>query len=93
MILCGWLEAAAASGSPEVPAVHLGFLARAKSVPVEGLQQLAAASGRRLVLCRHSLVSVLKAGQMRFGARVGREKGGGHAAPGRCAWWCVLWLT
>lgn len=51
-------QATAARGSPEVPSAHRGFLARAKSVPVEELQQLAAASGRRLVLCGHSLVSL-----------------------------------
>lgn len=40
----------------QVPSAHRGFLARARAVPVEALAELAAASGRRLVLCGHSLV-------------------------------------
>jgi hypothetical protein len=45
------------SSAQQQPSAHRGFLARAKAVPVEELQDLAAASGRRLVLCGHSLVS------------------------------------
>lgn len=46
----------------QIPAAHRGFLARAKAVPLEQLAALAAASGRRLVLCGHSLVRILPCG-------------------------------
>ena len=38
-----------------VPAAHGGFLQRARTINVQQLHELAASSGRRLVLCGHSL--------------------------------------
>ncbi len=38
-----------------IPAAHSGFLKRARSTNVEQLYELAALSGRKLVLCGHSL--------------------------------------
>ena len=38
-----------------IPAAHGGFLQRARAINIEQLHQLAASSGRRLVLCGHSL--------------------------------------
>jgi len=49
------------AGVLQVPSAHRGFLARAKTVPLQQLQALAAGSGRRLVLCGHSLVSAAAA--------------------------------
>jgi hypothetical protein len=46
----------------QVPSAHRGFLARSKAVPIQQLLALAQGSGRRLVLCGHSLVSLLDAG-------------------------------
>jgi hypothetical protein len=40
----------------QVPSAHRGFLARSKAVPIQQLLALAQGSGRRLVLCGHSLV-------------------------------------
>ncbi|KAF8058465.1 hypothetical protein HT031_005589 [Scenedesmus sp. PABB004] len=50
-----WAAEEAAGSAPGVPTAHRGFLARSKAVPIEQLQALAQASGRRLVLCGHSL--------------------------------------
>lgn len=38
-----------------LPAAHRGFLARARAIHIEQLYELAVSSGRRLVLCGHSL--------------------------------------
>eukprot|EP00879_Flechtneria_rotunda_P014549 GHRR01015204.1.p1 GENE.GHRR01015204.1~~GHRR01015204.1.p1 ORF type:complete len:259 (+),score=66.55 GHRR01015204.1:88-864(+) len=54
-----WAAEELAGAASEVPSAHRGFLARSKTVPIEQLQALAQSSGRRLVLCGHSLVSSL----------------------------------
>lgn len=51
-----WAAEEISGRASEVPSAHRGFLARAKSVPINQLQALAEGSGRRLVLCGHSLV-------------------------------------
>ena len=51
-----WKEAIdLAKDSKSVPAAHAGFLKRARAVNIEQLNDLASQSGRRLVLCGHSL--------------------------------------
>lgn len=51
-----WKEAMdLAKDSKSVPAAHAGFLERSRAVNIEQLNELATSSGRRLVLCGHSL--------------------------------------
>jgi hypothetical protein len=51
-----WKEAMdLAKDSKSVPAAHAGFLERSRAVDIEQLNELASTSGRRLVLCGHSL--------------------------------------
>jgi hypothetical protein len=40
---------------PQIPTAHRGFLARSRAINMDHLHQLAASSGKRLVLCGHSL--------------------------------------
>jgi pimeloyl-ACP methyl ester carboxylesterase len=40
---------------PQVPTAHRGFLARSRTINIDQLHALAEASGKRLVLCGHSL--------------------------------------
>jgi pimeloyl-ACP methyl ester carboxylesterase len=39
----------------QVPTAHRGFLARSRTINIDQLHSLAEASGKRLVLCGHSL--------------------------------------
>ena len=48
-------ESGGAGGTARAPAVHRGFLARARGVPVDVLASLATARGARLVMTGHSL--------------------------------------
>ncbi|KAF6262739.1 hypothetical protein COO60DRAFT_1699155 [Scenedesmus sp. NREL 46B-D3] len=50
-----WAEQELAGTASEAPSAHRGFLARSKAVPIQQLLALAQGSGRRLVLCGHSL--------------------------------------
>ncbi|MEW5314731.1 MAG: hypothetical protein WDW38_006203 [Sanguina aurantia] len=51
-----WAESVAlAADKQSIPAAHRGFLSRARAIQVEQLYELAQSTGRRLVLCGHSL--------------------------------------